>query len=165
MQPYKRTTLNGKQIDTHRKVMELYLGRKLRRDEHVHHINGDKRDNRIENLMVVTPQEHVLIHKQKYPLVKSCAVCGKEFTPHKTKRKRAVVCSNECKRKLDIEHAKKRKRPIIQLSLDGLEIKTWDSARDIQIETGYFESNINKCCNHHIKSYKGYKWEYKVETA
>ena len=47
---YKRLTINGATVLEHRWVMEQHLGRALWSDENVHHINGDRQDNRLENL-------------------------------------------------------------------------------------------------------------------
>jgi len=55
---YKQIKINGKMVREHRYIMEQYLGRKLERWEHVHHINDDSSDNRIENLEVLSNSDH-----------------------------------------------------------------------------------------------------------
>jgi hypothetical protein len=46
----------------HRVVMERILGRPLRSDEVVHHVDGNKRNNDPSNLRLMTQSEHIALH-------------------------------------------------------------------------------------------------------
>ena len=60
---YKRISLGkGKYIYEHRHIMEQHINRKLLTSELVHHINGNKRDNRIENLAITDRRSHPITH-------------------------------------------------------------------------------------------------------
>lgn len=55
---YKTIKVDGKYIREHRHIMQVHLGRQLKSWEHVHHINDNSLDNRLENLVVLSNSEH-----------------------------------------------------------------------------------------------------------
>lgn len=51
-------------VAEHRLVLEKHMGRYIKKGEYIHHINGNRLDNRADNLFVCTMKEHVAIHRQ-----------------------------------------------------------------------------------------------------
>ncbi len=64
----------------HRVVMEQKLGRPLVAGEIVHHVDGNKKNNGPDNLVLTTRAKHSAIHSTKYDPICSVDGCsGKHF--------------------------------------------------------------------------------------
>lgn len=59
-----RYTGNGEGKKEHIAIMEAHVGRAIKPTEIVHHINGDRSDNRLENLQLMTRGEHSRLHRE-----------------------------------------------------------------------------------------------------
>ena len=60
--------------------MEEYLGRPLKDNEDVHHIDGDVTNNDISNLQIILHGKHQQMHSTKYHnTTEICQICGNKF--------------------------------------------------------------------------------------
>lgn len=92
---YKRIDQEGYRrkngIREHRIVMARFLGRKLKATEHIHHKNGIKTDNRIENLALVTNSHHWSEHAGALGSVK-CVDCKRVMRKNSHNHVRCKSC-------------------------------------------------------------------------
>lgn len=102
----------------HRVIMETHIGRNITTEEHVHHINRIKTDNRIENLLLIAScQEHQILHgTENYNIFHKtvpCNTCGKLLQRSASDLKKGhghAFCSKDCFIKSDAFKTGMRKR-------------------------------------------------------
>lgn len=108
MYKYKQVCKDGKRMLVHRKVMEEHLGRKLKTEEVVHHIDGNQTNNVLENLELMSDSQHSKFHAKKPQMIELiCSNCGIVFYRRKKRYeydlkggKNIFTCSRKCTGKI-----------------------------------------------------------------
>jgi len=102
----------------HRFVMAKHLDRPLSRNEHVHHINENRKDNRISNLELMSPEEHNRRHRPCEMLHLICKNCGEPFDRSKRRtRHENTFCSRSCA--ISYSVPRRKKKPIKHGTVTG----------------------------------------------
>jgi endonuclease len=95
----------------HRYVMSNYLGRWLTTDEVVHHKDGDRTNNQIENLELTNNRDHAILHAIENGCIyatKVCKYCNKEFKvvgskEFNSRKFCSVLCDKLSRRKFEVQ--------------------------------------------------------------
>jgi hypothetical protein len=101
--PHPRRNARGHYAE-HRIVVENAVGRPLETNEHVHHVDGNKTNNALANLEILSRREHSKRHAVvAQPVSVTCPECELEFEvkPHVLRQRLArsggvVTCSRSC---------------------------------------------------------------------
>lgn len=117
----------------HRLVAETFIP-KLENKNIINHIDGNKQNNRVENLEWCTQQEniqHAYDNKLKFGVKSEKNVCSKK---------------------------------IEQYSIDNKFVKLWNSSMDIERFYGIDQASIIRCCKNKQKTSMGFVWKYYKEV-
>jgi predicted RNA-binding Zn-ribbon protein involved in translation (DUF1610 family) len=134
-----------------RYLMECHLGYKLPKGIDVHHIDGDKLNDVIENLELKNHSEHCSEHtKEMYPEIEEkfiCPTCGKEIILNRSR-----LHDNRHNRKMG------KIGPFCNRSCAGKYSRTFQGKRDIHRE----RMRINNTSGYRGVSKRGNLWRAEI---
>ena len=124
---------DGKRWDApvHRLVALVFIPNPENKPQ-VHHINNDFTDNRVENLIWVTPEEHMALHNED-------GIRNKKISEAKTNGKTS--------------------KKVRQMTPERVEITIWPSLREIERSLGYSHGSLCRAIKEHRIAY-GCLWEF-----
>ncbi len=154
---YKIIKVNRKSKREHRHLMEKFLGRKLDFNETIHHKNGNKRDNRIKNLEIVSRSDHSKKYNKRAEMIEfKCQVCGEKkkirkkfYAWRKKKGQKYFYCSRKC----FSGDLKKRIYPKFRKDIDKLileELKKGNSGYKIAKKYNFNRATVYNHINKYI---------------
>ncbi len=188
---YITVVIQTKQYQMHRLVAAAWLPN-FENAPLVNHIDGDKKNNRVENLEYVTYKQNshharnVLKTVPHQKAVCQVSLDGKLIKEFKSiveadeatgisRKSICLVCQGKRRKagefvwcyKKDFKGEGIRRlaqcKPIYQCDLQWYIIKRFESAKEAAEEVGALTSNITNACKGRLQTCKGYKWEYVIE--
>lgn len=136
---YLKVEIRSHAIFVHKLVALAFIPNPENKPQ-INHKDGNKANNSVENLEWATNQEnhdHKMAHNLNVaPTGERCWLYGKHGKEHPVSKK------------------------VRQLDLQGNEIRIFDNVTEAAAAIGIHYSSISKCCNGHIKTAHGFKWEF-----
>lgn len=127
--------------------MESYLGRKLSKEEHVHHKNRIKNDNRVENLEVIDGRVHLRLHQTHKKYSAATRLLDSSTAKDQWKNMRTKMLSAT------------KARPVLALTKEGVLVKKYSSVHSTELD-GFNNQHVFEIANGKRKSHKGLIWKY-----
>lgn len=169
---YSKGNPKGTPINIHQLVAQAFIPN-LDNKPCIDHINGDKTDNRVENLHWVTYKEN-MANPITYSKVKGANIGRKWSEERKIEWSKSHSGENsywygkhlteEAKKKLSESHKGKmvydNRRPVDKINkITGEVLASFACIKDA-VNQGYTHSQIVLCCQGKIKQHKNYVWKY-----